>query len=100
MKIIKKRSTLLFFSSILWLFSSLVSAGSSYNLQSHILSMPVVSIDGVNLDFDGDKKFILIDSKLSTQSSDQPVVFNSATGVVTIPYVVVAETGQASLVIL
>ena len=99
MKIIKKHSTLLFFSTILWLFSSLVSAGSSYNLQTHILSMPVVSIDGanleVNLDFDGDKKFTLIDSKPSTQSSDQPVVFNSATRVATIPYVVVAETGQA-----
>ncbi len=99
MKIIKKHSTLLFFSTILWLFSSLVSAGSSYNLQTHILSMPVVSIDGanleVNLNFDGDKKFTLIDSKPSTQSSDQPVIFNSGTGVATIPYVVVAETGQA-----
>lgn len=99
MKIIKKHSTLLFFSTILWLFTSLAFASSSYNLQTHILSMPVVSIDGINydvkLDFDGDKKFTLIDSKPSTQSSDQPVVFNSVTGVATIPYVVVAETGQA-----
>ena len=79
--------------------SSLVSTGSSYNIQTHILTMPVVSIDGakyeVNLDFDGDKKFTLIDSKPSTQPSDQPVAFNSATGRVTIPYIEVIELGKA-----
>ncbi len=61
--------------------------------------MPTVVINGVyhevNLAFDGDQTFTLLNSKLANQTSDKLVIYDSTTGIATIPYVEVAEIGKA-----
>jgi hypothetical protein len=95
----EKQLILIVTSAILWLFSSLADARSSYNLQTHVLFIPLVSINEmnyeVNLIFDNNRKLTLIDAKLATQTSDRPVIYDNTTGVATIPYIEVAEISKA-----
>lgn len=98
-KIISKHSVLLLITTATWLFTTQVFARSSYNLKTHVLYMPTVSVDGVYqevyLTFDGDKTFTLMDSKLANQTSDQLVIYDSTTGIATIPYVEIAGVDKA-----
>lgn len=63
---------------------------STYDFSTQELQIPVVFVDGVKfaarLTYDGNH-FILNTSQQTDQFSDHPVTYNSATGIVALPYV-------------